>query len=325
MALFSSVLRGAAAVVGFVALASASPALAEYPEKPIYVVTNAAAGGGTDAIVRFFARKLTEELGKETIVENRNGAQGNIGIEYVARAKPDGYTILISPSSGTSAAPYIFKKLNYDPIKDFQVVASLIEVATVLSVDPNLPVNSIQELTEYIKTKGNKTYGTTTHSLTAASEMYSKAAGLNLQKVEYKNVANILGDLATGGIDFAFLGATYPVEQARAGRLKLLGVANPKRSAVLPDLPTMIEAGYPMVSVSGWFAAQVPAKTPTPVVDKLEAAFLKILAQPDTREYLANTLAADVIAGRRAEASARMKEDVKAWAEYAKLAGIVPQ
>jgi tripartite-type tricarboxylate transporter receptor subunit TctC len=302
-----------------------TPAVAEYPEKPIYAISTAAAGGGSDAIVRFFARKLSEAIGKEVIVENRNGAQGNIGVEYVARAKPDGYTILISQSSATSAAKYIFKSLKYDPIKDFSVVTSLIEVPIVLSVSPKLPVNSIAELTEFIKTKGNKTYGTTTHALTAAAEMYSKAAGLGLTKVEYKNVANILGDLASGGIDFAFLGATYPVEQAKAGRLKLLAVAGQSRSTILPDLPTMVESGFPGAVVSGWWAVQVPAATPKPIVEKLEAAFNQIIAQPDTIKYLAATLAADVLPGNAASATKKMKEDVDQWAEYAKLSGIVPQ
>ncbi len=294
------------------------------PNKPIRVVSTAAAGGGTDAIVRFISAELQKVAGTQVVVENKPGAQGNLGIEFVSKSRPDGYTLTMTPSSTPSSVSYMYKTPPYDALKDLIHVTTLIDTPLVMAVGINSPNNTVAELTESIKKKGSAAYGTTVHLLSVASESYGINAGLKLIRVPYRGVPDLLNEMLGGQIDFAILGATFPVEQARAGRMKLLAVTSAKRSPHIPHVPTFVESGYPNLVIGGWWVAMVAPGTPQPIVSKLEGWLNQIVQSPEAKPTLA-TFVAEPVVGNQQIATEMMRRDVAKWAEYAKIAGIEPQ
>ena len=266
--------------------------------------------------------------GKPVIVDNRGGAMGNIGTEAAARSKPDGYTILIVPGSSTMAAAVSgFKKLPFDPVKDFIPVTTLAKLGFVFVVDPKTPIKSIADLTAHLKAKGSKaSYGTSSNTGLIAGELYKKHAGVpQVTKVQYKENQTPLNDMYAGNLDFMVVDAPWAIEQAKAGRLRTLAVTSAERLSVLPDVPTMEEAGVKGYGdVTPWWAVFVPAKTPQPIVAKLEGWFNQIGASPDTKKWL-NNLGSDPFRGSSAPLAQLLAADIPRWAEYYKLANIEPQ
>ncbi len=314
------------AVLALGILASSAAYPQEYPSRDIHAICNFPAGTGADIYVRYFSDKLSKLAGKTVIVDNRAGALGTIGTEAAARAKPDGYTIYIAPGSSSHAASaHLFKKLPFDPVKDFTSVTTLAKLSFVFVVDPKSPVKSMADLTAHLKAKqGKGSYGTPAPTGVVSAELYKKLAGVEAKKVQYKDTQMPMNDMLAGNLDFMLGDASWAVEPAKSGRIRVLAVSGDRASA-LPGVPTMEEAGVKgFGKVMAWWAVYVPAKTPQPIVNKLEGWFNQIVAMDETKKFLTN-LGADPFPGNSKSAADLLLKDLKAWGEYVRLAGIEPQ
>jgi tripartite-type tricarboxylate transporter receptor subunit TctC len=303
-----------------------SPAHAQdYPTRDITTVCPFAAGTGADITVRYFSAKLSDVLGKPVIVLNKAGATGNIASETVAKAKPDGYTISITPASSTmAAAPHLYKKLPFDPVKDFTPVTTLASLSFVLIVDARKPIHSVADLIAHLKARDGGFYGGSNNTGIVAAELFKDAIGIDAKRVAYKNIADSVNDMIAGHTDFTFTDATWVVEQAKAGRIRALAVTSARRSSVLPDVPTLAEAGFPGIELEPWWGVFLPAGAPQPVVTKLASAFDRILAMPETTEFLTR-FANEPFPGTPDSLRDLLAKEIKRWGELVKLAKIEPQ
>jgi tripartite-type tricarboxylate transporter receptor subunit TctC len=321
-------LRSTAFLLGFVPVAlSPLPAAAQdYPAREIRSICNFAAGSGADILVRYYSDRLARLTGKPVIVENKVGVQGNIATEYVARSKPDGYTIMITPASSTlAAAQHVFKQLPFDPIRDFTPVTTLAKLSFAIAIDAKRPIHSIAELTEYLKAKpGHGNYATGSNTGLVAAELYKEMAGLKSAHIPYKAAPNALSDLLGGEIDFMSYDVTFLMAQARAGRVRLLALTSAARLSMLPEVPTMAESGFPGFDLTPWFGVVVPAGTPRTVVDKLASWFNQISTSEETRRFLEN-VATDPFPGTSESMAALIKAESENWRKYVRLAKIEPQ
>jgi tripartite-type tricarboxylate transporter receptor subunit TctC len=310
------------------ALALVVPAAAaqEYPAREIRALCNFAAGSGADVIVRYYSDKLSKLAGRPVLVENKPGAAGTIATDTVAKAKPDGYTILITPASATLvAAPHLFKSLPFDPTKDFTAVTTIATVSFAILVDAARPIHSIPELIAQLRVKPNEGfYGTSSVTGIISAELFKQSAGLKTAYIPFKANPQALTSLLQGELDFLSYDATWAVAQQRGGRLRVLAVTSSKRSIALPDTPTLAELGFSDTDMTPWWGVVVPAGTPKPVVDKLADWFNQITATEETRQFLERT-AFDPFPGTPESMAALLKSDAPRWARYVKLAKIEPQ
>ena len=314
-------------VVATAMLVAAMPATAQdYPAREIHSVVNFPPGTGMDITIRFYAQKLTEIIGKPVIVDNKPGALGNIATEYVARAKPDGYTFMITPGSSTlAAAASIFKKLPFDPVKDLQPVMLLSKLGFVFAVDGKSPIKTMAELTDALKKKpGNGAYGTGANTGIVAAELYKVRTGLETNQVLYKGVYENLNDLYGGQLDYGTFDPTAAFEPTRTGKIRALAVSSATRLGSYPDVPTMAESGFSGYDLTPWLGIVVPAGTPQAIVDKLAAWHRQINATPEAKKALAQ-FGYDPLDGDAAAMTALIKSDIVKWAEFVKLAKIEPQ
>jgi tripartite-type tricarboxylate transporter receptor subunit TctC len=306
---------------------AAQPALAQdYPAHEIRSLCNYAPGSGADIIVRFYSDRLAKLSGKPVIVENKVGAQGALATDALAKSKPDGYTILITPASSTIAsAPYLFKSLPFDTEKDFAAVTTIASLSFVIMVDASKPVKSIDELIAHLRARPNNGfYGTTNNTGVIAAELFKTRVGLKTTYVPYKQNAQALTDLLLGQLDFLTFDATWASSQVRGGKIRILAATATKRSVALPEVPTLTELGYGGNDVSPWWGVVVPAGTPKPVVDRLAGWFNEITAADDTRKFLANA-AFDPFPGSPEQMQELLKTDAVRWKRYVELAKIQPQ
>lgn len=320
-------LAGLIAASFFSACLSALPAAAQdYPAREIRAVSPVSPGSGGDILVRYYSDKLSKLAGKPVIVENKGGAQGIVGTEYAARARPDGYTLLITPASSMLAAqPHFFKKLSFDPFKDFTPVVPLAWLPFGIAVDGKSPIKTIGELVAHLKQKPEHGfYGMGNNSGLGTAELFKQMAGLKTVQVPYKTSAQGVGGLAGGQIDFLVWDMTFMSGQARAGRIRVLAVTSPSRSSAVPDIPTMVESGFPGFEITSWWGVVVPAGTPRPIIEKLAVWFGQISALEETRKFLHN-VATDVLTGTPESMAARLKQEYERWGRLAKLARIEPQ
>src|SRR5262245_542112 len=278
--------------------AGTSVELENYPTGPIKSICPFGPGSGADIKVRFYSNKLSIATGKPVIVENRPGAFGNIPTETVARAKPDGYTIYIAPGSSTLAsAPSLFKKLGYDPINNFDHITTLSASAFALVVPNTSPFKSVPELTAYLKEKGDAaSYGSIAPPSLVSAEIYKSAFGLKTVEVKYKEQGALLNDLFSGQLAFFFSDLTSITGQLKSGRIRALAVTSAKRLRSAPNIPGAQEAGIPGMDVITWWSVHVPARTPKPICDKLEAWFNTIAVEPDVVAFNED-VASDVMPG----------------------------
>ncbi len=297
----------------------------DYPSRDIHAICNFPAGTGADIYVRYFSEKLSKLAGKPVIVDNRAGALGTIGTEAAARAKPDGYTIYIAPGSSSHAASAaLFKKLPFDPVKDFKSVTTLAKLSFVFAVDPKSSIKTMADLTAHLKAKGKGSYGTPAPTGVVSAELYKKYAGVQATKVQYKDTQMPMNDMLAGNLDFMLGDASWAVEPAKEGKIRILAVSG-DRAGALPNVPTMEEAGVKgFGKVMAWWAVYVPAKTPQPIVNKLEGWFNQIVKTDETKKFLVN-LGADPFPGNQKSAADLLVKDLKAWKGYVELAGIPPQ
>jgi tripartite-type tricarboxylate transporter receptor subunit TctC len=294
------------------------------PPGDIHFICGYAAGSGADIIVRFMAEKLRTVIGRNIIVENKPGAIGNIATEYVARAKPDGLTILVTGANSVAGSAHLFKNPTYEAAKAFQIAATINRATMMVAVRKDSPINTAQELTEAMKKKGDKAswaYANPTAKVLGA--LYREKAGLQSVDIAYRSGADFLNDLASGAIDYAMPDNVQAMAQQRAGSMKLLAVGAGTRMKSAPEIPTMTELGYPM-DVRTWWAALVPSATPKEAVNQINAWFAKVVDTEEARAFSA-TIASDPWVTTPEEAQAYFLEDIKRWGEYVKVAKIEPQ
>lgn len=308
------------------ALAASLAAAQEYPVREIRSLCNFGAGSGADILVRFYSDRLSKLAGKPVIVENKPGANGALATDALAKSRPDGYTILITPASSTiAAAPHLFKSLPFDTTKDFSAVTTVASLSFVIMVDAAKPIKSIDELIAHLKSRPNDGfYGTGNNTGVIAAELFKAKAGLKTTYAPYKLNTQALTDLLLGQLDFLSYDATWAAGQAQGGKIRILAATAAKRSVALPEVPTLTELGYGGNDVTPWWGVVVPAGTPRAVIDKLAGWFNQITAAEDTKQFLTRT-AFDPFPGSPAQMQALMKSDADRWRRYVELAKIEPQ
>lgn len=314
--------RAALVLALFAAFCGFAQADDKYPSHPVTVVVPQAAGGANDAIARVVAQKVSEQLGQQFIVDNRPGAGGNVGTVYAARAKADGYTLMLTTNSTQVINPSLYKKAGFDPVKDFVPVAGVATAGYVLVANPSFPANNVSELVALAKKNPGKYIiasagnGTLNHLI---GEMLGKATGINLVHVPYKGAAAAVTDVVAGQVQLSVQSLPSSLQFIKSGRLKVLGVVNEKRVAALPDAPTIGETVKGFGSIP-WYALFAPAGTPKAVVDQLQAAVNKALDAKDVQEKLAG-MGTEPWKATPAQLATVVHDDLPRWAKIVKESG----
>ena len=317
---------GAATLFAALFPAIAAAQAQDYPNREIRSICNFAVGSGADILVRWYSDRLSRLAGKAVVVDNRPGAAGNIATDLTAKSKPDGYTIMITPGSSTlAAAQHLFRKLPFDPIKDFTPVTTVAKLSFAFAVNASNPINSIADLRDHLRKKpGDGAYGTGNNTGLVAAELFKERSGLKTQNVNYRVTGDALRDLLAGQLDFISYDITFLSGQHRGGKVRVLAMTAGSRVGALPDIPTLAESGFPGFDLSPWWGVVVPAGTPRPIVERLGAWFNQITESEETKKFLAN-VATDPMPGN-AELMARLlRQDTENWARFVKLAKIVPE
>jgi tripartite-type tricarboxylate transporter receptor subunit TctC len=300
----------------------------DYPAKPVHLIVPYVAGGAADIFGRTIAQKLSEAFKQSFIVENKPGANGGIGADFVAKSAPDGYTLLATASGPIVVNPVLYAKVPYDPLKDFVPVAQGTVYQYVLVTLAGSPIKSIADLVEAARAKpGAVSYGSTgigggNH---LAGELLALATGTTLTHVPYKGSAPALADLLGGQISFMFDTVITSVPQIRAGKLRAFAVSSTKRASILPDVPTMQEAGIRGFDISQWQGILAPAGTPRAIVDRLNAEIAKALQAPDVRERLVTQGGNEIVTGTPDDFAAFIRSDLQMYAKLIRDAKIPAQ
>lgn len=293
-----------------------------YPEKTITLVVPFAAGSGTDAVARQIAQKLSERLKQAVVVDNRAGANAQIGVEYAAKAAPDGYTLLLTTATSHSANPFMYKSLRYDPLKDFTPVARLGIMPFVMVVKPSLPVRNMTEFVAYAKQHpGKVAFASPNGTSMLASEALGKMTQLDLINVSYKSAPQAMTDLLAGHLDFYVVDFTLALPQIRAGKVRPLGLANNRNSQLLPDVPPLAQTipGFDMHAWNGIFG---PANMPKAVAERLSLEIQAVLADPETQSKL-NGIGFDILPTRSPEEfKSYVTDQLADWGRMIKVARI---
>ena len=293
-----------------------------YPVKPLRLIVTFPAGGGIDTVTRILAPKLTDALGQQMIVDNRIGASGNIGTDYVAKSAPDGYTVLMAYASHASNAA-LFDKLPFDTVKDFAPVSMIGAVSHIILVNPSLPVRTVPELVRLAKARpaeinysspGN---GTPLH---LAAELLKVIAGINMTHVPYKGAQPAMVSLMSGETQLTITTTVVATPLVKAGRLRAVAVASAKRVATFPELPTVAESGLRGTESNSWYGMLVAAGTPRAIVDRLHTAMVKSLAAPDIRESFA-AQSVEISGNTPEEFDAVIRADIAKWSKVVKASG----
>ncbi len=294
-----------------------------YPTKPIRFILPFPPGGATEVLGRLIAERLTAGLGQPVVVENRGGAGGNVGAEAAAKSAPDGYTlVLVAPSLAIS--PSLYSKLNYDPVKDLAPISLVGTVPNVLVTDPKLPVQNLAEFIALAKTKpggmnfGSGGSGTSNH---LGGELFNIVAGVKLVHVPYKGVNLAMNDVLSGRIQLVVIGVPIAAPHIKAGRLRALGVIAPQRSPLLPDVPTVAEAGLPNFEVTTWYGMLAPAGTPRPIINRLNSELVRAMHAPELKERLAS-LGTDPKTSTPEEFADYIKQEIDKWGKVIRAAGL---
>jgi tripartite-type tricarboxylate transporter receptor subunit TctC len=295
---------------------------ASYPAKTIRIIITLAPGGGVDTSGRLLGQKFTDAWGQQVVAENRPGAGGTIAAELVARAAPDGYTLLMQ-SMSHAITPALYK-LSYDSIKDFAPISLFVQSPSVLAVHPSLPVKSVKELIAFTKARPNEILFSSSGSGSGqhlTMELLNRMAGLQLVHIPYKGTAPSILDLVAGRVSVTSASAISTMPHVRAGRLRALAVSSAKRSPSVPELPTVAEAGVPGFAVDQWYALFAPAGTPKEIIAKLYGEIAKAVAQADTRERLL-AMGLDPVGMPPDEFTAYLKTETVKWGKLVREAGI---
>ena len=312
-----------AAVLAVCCLGAGASMAQGYPTRPITMVVAYPPGGSTDILGRIIGQKLAERLGQPVVPENKPGAGSNIGIEFAAKARPDGYTIVLA-SPTLTIGPSLYKSLNYDPVKDFVPISLVAQYGYVVVVRPSLQVNSLKGFVEYARANpGNLNHGSSgIGSINQlAAELLKSLAKIKVLHIPYKGGANMMTALMTGEIDMAVAPISSALAQIQAGKVKPLAVLGNERYASLPNVPTAKEAGIDNYVLISWYGLLAPAGTPRDIVNRLNAEWLHVVAMPDTKDKLQNA-GLDPLADTPEQFSEFIRSDVARWAKVVKEANI---
>jgi len=311
-------------LIGAALAAFAAPGIAAewQPTKPIRMLVGFAPGGGTDATARAIGTKLAERLGQQIIIDNRPGAAGNIATEIAANATPDGYTILMGTIAALAINPSLYKKLSFDPLKDVLPITRAVDSTNVLVVHPSVPVKNVQELIALAKSKplngGSSGVGGAGH---LALELFNLQAGTKIVHVAYKGGGPAMIDLLGGNINLIFATAASAVGHMKAGKIRALAVSTAKRSGLVPELPTVAEAGLKGFEANNWYGLLAPAKTPRNVIDRINKETILVMNLPDVKDYLFRQ-GLDVSPSTPEAFGAYIKSEKAQWEKVIKAAGL---
>lgn len=295
-----------------------------YPVKPVRLIIPFSAGGGTDIFARLIGRKLHENMGQPFVADNRAGAAGIIGCEMVAHATPDGYTLLMGTTGTHTTNPAVYTKLPYDPIKDFAPVSLVAESPFVLLVHPALPAKNVRELIAHAKSKpGQLTYGSSGvgSSSHLGFELFNLMAGIKGVHVPYKGLAPAMSDVISGQLTMTWNSITASAPAIKNGQVRPLGIGSQKRSALMPDIPTIAESGLPGYELGSWYALFAPAGTPSPIVQQLRNEVVKAIGDPSLQQQFA-ALSAEPVGSTPEELRAVLQKDLAKWAKVARAANV---
>ncbi|OZI18986.1 ABC transporter substrate-binding protein [Bordetella genomosp. 9] len=297
----------------------------EFPSRPITFVVPFAAGSATDQIARALAQGVTEQTGQAVVIEDKPGASAMIGAQDVARAKPDGYRVLITTNTTHAANEHLYKRLQYDPVKDFEPITLLGKGSQIMVVNPSFPAKTVGEfLAMARKEPGKLSFGSGSSSSRIAGELLQQMANVKLLHVPYKSNPLALTDLLGGQISTMITDMATGLPQVQSGKLRALGVTTLKRSALAPDVPTIAEAGVPGYEMGYWFAAYAPAGTPADVVKRLHTLLTKATEGAPAKQFYATT-GTEAETSTPAELAAFQKAESKKWQTIIKQAGIEPE
>ena len=305
-------------------LAGNALAQTSYPEQPVRILVGFTPGTAPDVTARLLADRFTESWGKAVIVENITGAGGNIACDRVAKSPPDGYTLTMCGNGNLIMGPSLYDKLSFDPIKDFTPITQVFVAANILAVHPDVPAKNVTELVALARAQPDKlTYGhagigTSQHM---AAELFKYMAKVSIQPVAYRGSTAVLPDLLAGRLSLSFSNVVNVLPLVREGKLRGFAVSSRKRSTVAPDLPTMVELGFPGFEAVPWFGLLAPAGTPPAIIDTVHRETVRVLALPDVRKRL-EELGLDVIGSSPAEFAALIAKEIPEWAKVIKEAGI---
>lgn len=322
-AAFAAVLAAAALAASTAPTWAQSPAAA-FPAKPIRIVVPFAPGGATDVLARMVAEKMTAAWGQPVVVENKPGAGGNIGAEFVAKAPGDGYTLLLCAAGFMAVNPALYEKLPYDPVKDYAPVTLLVNAPLMLVVHPSLTASSARDLIAWAKANpgklviGNGGKGTAQH---LAGELFTTMANIDAVHVPYKGSAPATVDLLAGQVQAMIDNPVTLVQHVKSGKLRALGVSSAQRIALAPDLPTIQESGLPGYVTGTWYGVVAPAATPKEIVAKLNAEIARILALPDVKERLLN-IGLEPVGNTPEQFGAYIRSEIDKFGKLVKTANI---
>ena len=312
-------------IAALLAFAVAGPAAAQaYPDKPIRLVVGFAPGGFTDVLARVIGQKLTERLGQSVIVDNKPGAAGTLGADIVAKAKPDGYTLLLAHSNSNSVAPGLYPKLPYDVVRDFTPIIRVATTPLLLTVNPNVPARDVKSFVALAKNSPGamrfaSSGGGSAQHLAAAR--FQLATGTQMTHIPYKGSGQAIVDLLSGQVELNFESPPNVLAHAKAGKLRVLAITSGKRSPLLPDVPTLAEAGVPNAEMLQWFAVMGPAKLPREITQKLNTEIAAILRMPDVMEKIASQ-GGEIIGGTPEEFAAFLPADSAGWVKLVREANV---
>ena len=314
-----------AAILSITSLALAAPVWGQeaYPSRAISIVVPFGPGSGTDVGARLIGQKLSEALGRPVTIDNKPGANGVIAAEFASKAKPDGYTLVMGTNSTHGANPALVRELRYDPIKGFEPVTRVAVFTSIIVANPALPVSNMRELIAYGKAN-ELTLATGNASGVAMSETLARQVGWKLLRVPFKSNPPAMTEVVAGRVNMMFTDIAAAQGLLKSGSLKPIAVTSLKRSALMPDLPTIAESGVPDYDLSGWIALFAPAGTPKPIVERLNAEVTKVLQLPEIRARLLD-LGAEPSPMPVAEFTAWVQQEVNKWTRLVREAGIQPE
>lgn len=309
-----------------IVLSTAAAAAPAYPVKPVRFIVPNGMGGSTDLVARSIAQKMSDSMGQQVVVDNRPGSGGILGTEMVARSPADGYTLLMGTIGNLAISPNLYKKLGYDPVRDFAPVTQLAASAYVLIVHPSVPAQSVRDFVNLARSRpGSINYasagsGTGSH---LTMELFKSVAAIDVVHVPYRGGTAGLNDLIGGHVQAYFNGIPSTAPQLRANRVRALAVTTAKRSAALPDVPTLAETGYAAAESTSWTALVVPTGTPREVIARLHGEAVKALSSPETRERLLND-GAEPVGSTPEQFSGYLKRELVKWGDVVKRSGARP-
>ena len=312
----------ALALCGWTASAFAQSGSASFPDKPIKIVVTFTTGGAPDILARLIGERLTAAWGQPVIVDNKPGAGGNLGADFVAKAPPDGYTIVVGTVGTHSINGALYSKMPYDMVKDFAPITLLATTPNMLVVNNDVPAKNLKDFIALGKKDGKMTFassgsGTSIH---VAGELFKTMTGIDMVHVPYKGRATAIPDVLGGRVTMMFDNMPSSLSLVREGKLRALGVTSSTRSPAAPDIPTIAESGLPGFDAVSWFALFAPANTPKPIIEKLQAEVRKILKTPDISKRLADN-GLEPVGGSPDELAAYQKSEITKWAKVVKDSG----